>query len=127
MYLRLLSLLAAFTLTAACGPIYETRYSFTPPPDPGGLRCISQCEINRQQCRQFLEIQRQNCLQEERISELEYHNCLAVNPQQQQRCQQRRISCGYEDQSICDEQYRYCYQGCGGAVEGREVCVFNCS
>lgn len=45
----------------SCGPVYETRYSFTPPRSAEGRSCAFQCQNGKLQCQQIEEMQEQRC------------------------------------------------------------------
>ncbi len=109
----------------SCGPIYETRHSFTPPKSAEGRNCTFQCQTVKMQCQQIEEMQEQRCNENARW--------------QQRRCQQdlenrgkkeRWYDCGLEtctaDSERCEETYRSCYQSCGGRVDSTSVCTYNC-
>jgi len=107
---------------AACGPIYQTQYAFTPPPTPEGRVCIMQCEQLRFQCRQNEDLKVQNCENQNRWARAEYERCKRSG---RKDCHDGTIWCS-SDYDRCDEQYRFCYQSCGGQVLATTVCVANC-
>jgi hypothetical protein len=116
--------LGALVLTS-CGPIYETRYTFSPPRSGEGRNCTYQCEHSKQQCREIEEMRAQRC---EEHSRWETERC--------QRDLERRgkkehwYSCGGDscsaDYDRCESSYRSCYESCGGRVNSEEVCTMNC-
>ena len=123
-FLLMLLALAA----AACGPIYETEYSYHPPADPQSRACIAQCNSGKEHCRVSADDKAEN----ERLrcnveASDEYERCLlrAGNDDARKQCSKR--SC-YEstDTSICEADFRSCFQSCGGIVESRQVCTLNC-
>jgi len=121
-----LPIVALTFLICGCGPVYHTDYSFIPPHSSGGQACVYQCENGRYQCRQ--------------IEDLRVERCRDYAYQQQRDCEARIrwdkdrkpkwYECGSEscsaDYDSCDQQYRFCYQGCGGEVKASTRCVSNC-
>ena len=128
---RLLSALLLALLLSACGPMYETRYTFVPPKGSSGQACILQCENNRMQCEQLAEMRFQNC---EDRADREYRDCeheqvFGYDKKGRWTCVDNcycwRDSCE-RDTDRCDALYRTCYQTCGGKVKAQTVCVANC-
>ena len=115
----------------SCGPVYQTDYIFTPPDSDSGYHCTVQCESSKQTCLQLEEIRYERC--EER-AERDYYWCernkiFSFDKKGRRVCVSNcwcyRESC-YRDEETCDENYRSCYQSCGGSVESRTVCISNC-
>ncbi len=109
-----------------CGPIYDTRYHYTPPKNPQGMSCIFQCDNMKMQCEQFEMMRVENCMNQAR---LEQYRC-QDNIRRQNREPKKSecpliISCS-QNMERCDEKYRICYQNCGGQVHAEQICVFNC-
>jgi len=119
--------LGALALLAACAPIQETRYNFLPPKDGPGQACVAQCSASHSACLREADTlaigERDRCELEARQ---DYELCL-TRPvtDSQQRCALRRCEISAEA-AACDEPYRSCFRGCGGTVEGRQVCISNC-
>ncbi|MFH2122059.1 MAG: hypothetical protein ABIJ50_01040 [Pseudomonadota bacterium] len=105
-----------------CGPMYQVHYAFTPPPTPEGRMCIMQCEQLRYQCRRNEDMNKQNCENQNRWARMEYERCKKSGYQD---CYDGRVWCP-TDYEHCDEEYRWCYQSCGGQVAASSVCVANC-
>lgn len=112
------SLILVAVLLVGCGPIYNTQYNYQPPKSQVGVMCVATCEANRGTCRQMQDIQKENC--EER-ADRDYHWCLKHKDPKD--CY--RQSC-FSDYTVCDDQYRSCYQGCGGKITATQVCVAFC-
>jgi hypothetical protein len=100
--------------STSCGPIYDTKYSLTPPSTSEGKTCISQCDNARLQCEQMERLNETVCELRNSICEGKLdcfgfsHFCLA-------------------NYSRCDKHYVNCYQTCGGKVESKKVCVMGCN
>lgn len=108
-----------------CGPIYDTRYTFTPPANETGRVCVNQCENSRFQCQQLIELYSRQC---EDMGRREQQRCqwqLALQGKKEKWYDCPSPSCD-SDTSRCDEQYRGCYQACGGRIDAQTVCVMNC-
>ena len=117
-------------LAASCGPIYETEYRYTPPAASEAQSCVSQCEVGKRQCRSSAELKTENRqLRCEKDAANDYELCFtrAGNDQDRNRCQRKSCSSNtHEDQQLCEDDHRVCFQGCGGVVETQRVCTFNC-
>lgn len=98
----------------SCGPIYDTKYSLTPPLTLEGKSCISQCENSRLQCEQMETLNESICELKKSICESTM-DCFG------------HVSFCMADYSRCDQHYVNCYQTCGGKVDRKEVCVLGCN
>lgn len=126
----LLSLIAAAVL-AACGPVVETRYSYTPPGGSGGMACIQQCEAGRFQCVREARYSQDSCkaAAHER-AERAYHRYLRTL----RRGEKPKHSLSYFDNAYtcqnveaqCKTDYHDCYAACGGQVVAQRICTSGC-
>ena len=135
-------LIAAFGLIfglatlAACGPIYETQYTFHPPGGHRGQACVSSCDADqtagRYQCRREV----QDCENEkQRIAQREYNRYVRWRQDQNLPVDKTlydftpSYSCPWESDctSVCEADYRACFQGCGGRIDAQQVCVMGCN
>jgi hypothetical protein len=106
--------------------MYDTTYNFEPPKSENGRVCIYQCENGRMQCGQLEQMRLDNC---NARSESQRYSC-----EQDIRYRLNRspkwYECGGEscsdETSRCDEQYRACFQACGGRVIAETRCIANC-
>ena len=125
---RLLVAMLLALVAVACGPIYSTEYNYRPPADDQGRACIAQCNAGKTTCRSNADLKAENeRLRCEQDASSEYRRCQnrAVNDAARAECVER--SCNFEaDTGICEGDYRICFQSCGGVVESRQVCTFNC-
>lgn len=125
--LRMLAGLLSLLALTACAPVKETRYNYLPPKDNPGQVCVAQCSAAHSACLKEADKlaagERDRCEMEARQ---EYDLCLA-RPASDSRelCEPRRCSISAEA-AACDPTYRSCFQGCGGTVETRQVCIINC-
>lgn len=126
----LLSLLTVAAL-AACGPVIETRYSYSPPPGSGGMSCIQQCEAGRFQCVRDARYSVDACkASAQRRAEDAYHRYLRTL----RKGEKPEYSLSYFDNSYqcqssesqCKPDYNDCYAACGGQVTARQICTSGC-
>ena len=118
---------AYLTLSSVgCGPMYETRYSFTPPKSANGRTCIFQCDNSRMQCRNFEEMHKSNCEMRGQLEEQRCENDIRYREGREPKWYECSTSSCSADYDRCDEIYRGCYQMCGGEVRSETVCVANC-
>lgn len=111
---------------SACGPMYDTQYTLTPPKNESGRMCVFQCQTSQSQCEELESMRNERC--EER-AEREYQQC-----QWRVQLRERRDPKWYEcskdscssDTQRCLTQFHRCYQACGGTVKAETVCVANC-
>ncbi len=106
-----------------CGPVYKTEYTYRPPQGPQALNCIMQCDNIKRQCYTNEDFSVRACEDENRIARLEYERCVSMK---YDRCWDRSYYCNSADYLYCDEEYRICYQNCGGLITSREICVSGC-
>ena len=126
--MRIGVLAAVLGLLNACAPMTETRYTFLPPEAPEGLACVTRCSTVNSQClaqaEKTAEADRVDC---EEAARQDHDICLMRSPSGDGReaCEIsdcRRVT----DTTACDGPYRACFQDCGGFIESRQVCTFNC-
>ena len=116
----------------ACGPVFKTNYTYIPPKTSQGQACVFQCQNTQQHCEQLEEMRYERCLDR---NEADYYRCLRDQryvynyKKGRQECVENcYCSRGYcsRDEERCGEQYRGCYQTCGGEVLAETICVSNC-
>ncbi len=114
------SLLIPAILLMGCGPTYQYRY--TPPSSPEGRVCVSQCLNSQQQCWNYNQQMYWQCENNRTWAMQNYYQCRNHAPDQR-----ARNSCWYPQgcyvpsSYYCDENYRGCYQACGGLVDAFRV------
>jgi hypothetical protein len=125
---KFLWLLATLTLTA-CGPVYKTDYTYIPPENATARQCLNQCLGMQSACRARAEDRaaRENtaCQQNAMVN---YSVCLATakSDAERNRCSSSSYCNQQPNLSVCDAEYRQCYQNCGGTVISQERCVSGC-
>lgn len=117
---------ATIVMLAACGPVYDTQYHFTPPPSSEGRSCVFQCDNSRLQCRQLEDYKNEDC---QRRAEYDQRRCEDDIYRRKGR-EPKWYECGSSscspDYDRCEQLYRSCYQSCGGRVDQQTVCVSGC-
>ncbi len=120
----------------ACGPMYQTNYTFTPPSTWRGRQCINHCLQRRGFCRSQCSQHNQLCrAQADVLGAVRYsdymHNHHPYRDGKHHYYQTRSIS-DFSNYSAChsdcgcEADYKVCYQNCGGTVTAHTVCVANC-
>lgn len=131
---RLLAPLLLVLTLAACGPIYDTQYHFTPPADPTGRQLVGQCRMSRDMCRQNCEMREMSCKSDARSYGMrEYHRY--VEQRRRERAPIKRSPDSFVSDyhcnsgscvDSCDGNYRACYVESGGTVRAQRVCTAFC-
>ncbi len=111
---------------SGCGPIYDTRYYYTPPQDPSAQSCIFQCENMKMQCEQLEMMKAENSNQRSRMDQDRCRENIRRQGREPKSSECQYFSTYSADTERCESQYRICYQNCGGRVHAEQVCVFNC-
>lgn len=118
-------------MLTACGPIYNTEYSFVPPKSDIAKMCTAQCIQGKNDCEQSCRVDNENCrMRAQQNAMFEY---------KQYKEDQRRMglpisktitdfdrSRSCSNSCHCESTYRACYLECGGEVREHKVCVAFC-
>lgn len=129
-------LLVVAFLVSACGPVYETRYQFTPPTTPQGQLCVNQCQQINLLCRRNCQLESDSCLAREyEQARWRYEDYVRERRAANQPIERSpddfvyRYNCPSSNSCTpaCDNDHRVCYQTCGGQVSATTVCTANCS
>ena len=111
-------------LGCAPGPVYQIKYDYLPPELAEGKGCIQPCENTRIQCEQAVNKE----MEQERLKAHQaYQQCLLS-----QSNTRSPMICNDASQSIKPDYsnslaaYNRCFQGCGGRVEEKNICIRNC-
>lgn len=99
-----------------------TNYRFIPPTSESGKLCISKCEIQSTKCKKDISNSDSGCKEQ---AKQDYDSCSSSgNPADNKgdnptRCNQRYLQnlCTPISYLSCSEDYRNCYQQCGGKEE----------
>jgi len=125
------AMISALALSG-CGPLYQTKYTYTPPTTWQGRQCVNRCINHKSQCQARCRIETQQC----RSNAME-----AARPQYRKyvRAQKRQGKAvvmslsDFADTNSCNDScgcmtdYRQCYNNCGGTVNSQQVCVAFCN
>ncbi len=133
-WVRWVLTVAVLGVLAACGPIYDTQYTLTPPKTSEGRICVQQCQQGRNLCRQGCQVEKQRCLNDARARALlEYQAYVARRTAEKQPVKkslgdfEQTYACGTSScESRCDGDHRTCYGDCGGQVTAQRVCTMFC-
>ncbi len=124
---------AACLLLWGCGPVYETSYTYQSPKSMQGKRCVSQCRQSRTMCKRLCTSETENCkLRARDDASYRYREYVA-----RQRIAHRPIErtpdsfysaahCSRKSCS-CEEDYRACFEMCGGEAIAVKRCVAFCN
>ncbi|NWG45951.1 MAG: hypothetical protein HXY25_05310 [Alphaproteobacteria bacterium] len=131
----MLGLLALLTLLA-CGPIYDTQYSYAPPPTAEGRVCAMQCQQTEAYCARSCDLEAETCRAEQRAEAAEAYERYVRDRSRAGKSIDRSLSdfdqsymCSSSGscRSQCSASYRGCFSACGGAVSAERVCVAFCN
>lgn len=129
--MKKLFILAASLTLSACGPVYETHYTYSAPKSWRGRDCVNQCLNGKTQCKVNDDRQNQQCRNEADLAAgVSYYAYV----EQQKRANQpvtQSLSdfANYSNchaNSDCNSSYNDCYANCGGKVTSYQVCTMFC-
>lgn len=129
------TMLTAALVLSACS---TTEYIYTPPATPEGRACVERCSVAQTACRkdqdEKAEKQLARCEEESHRREMvctlrapiDYATCLRLA-----KTEAQRAACAQEDceqpacqvspsYAMCSNDFRVCYQTCGGTVRAVE-------
>lgn len=109
----LIGFIGAIALFGCAPPI---QYVYTPPASPEGRICAAQCMNSQQQCQMFLSTQYRECQYRWNYEIQLYNQCRRNSGDNKNYCPYPP-ACYSPSTYQCDEQYRACYQLCGGQVQ----------
>lgn len=125
-------IIVCFGLTS-CGPVFKTFYAFEPPKTQTGKNCVNQCNMMKMQCGQLEDQKAANCRQR---ADSAYQECERAARAEVLACKlggNKNCSKPYCSRDICtkntetcDNQYRVCFQNCGGKITSETRCIRNC-
>lgn len=134
LFRRLFLMLAVAATVAACGPVYDTQYHFTPPADPTGRQLAGQCRVVQNMCKQNCQMREHACRADARAEGMmEYQAYVAERRRKNlpiKRSPESFVStymCGSGNcEDACEDDYRGCYVEAGGQIRAQRVCVAFC-
>ena len=129
--LSTLTLISIGLFLTACGPIYNTEYSYVPPKSKIGKMCISQCQQNKMMCEQMNASRKDACLSKARQDALYEFEIYKLQREKEKksidktpRSFERTWQCNQDSQ--CKASFNSCYTTCGGDIYERKVCTAFC-
>ena len=132
-YFQIIAVICSAFLFSACGPIYSNYYEYTPPRSDSGKQCITTCRLVREECRSRERRSYDSCqYRSQRIRrDCEARKHLVWDEKDRDwrcvaNCHCPSNYCSSPDFDSCEEDYRECYQDCGGLVAQYTRCVANC-
>lgn len=132
--IRLTAALMLAAIVAACGPMYDTQYFFTPPSDAAGRQLAGQCRVMSKMCAQNCELRESACRAEAR-EDAQYEYNRYVRQREKEKAKIKKSLSSFVNDSHCsssacendcEEEYRSCYVEAGGQVRSKQVCVAFC-
>jgi hypothetical protein len=133
--IKAICLFLGLAALAACGPVYDTEYTYHPPAGARGQACTASCDADRTGCSYECRRESQDCENEKRmIAEREY-NRYANWRRSQNLAVDKSVydftpsySCPWESEctDVCEANYRACFTSCGGRIDAKQVCVMGC-
>jgi hypothetical protein len=131
MFGNIICSLFMLVLLTACGPIYNTEYTFVPPRSNMGKMCIAQCVQSKSMCQQMCDMRNDNCRAQ---AKMEAHQDYKMYKHERHKeGKEVKKDIGDFDKSYacntncnCEPQFHSCYSACGGQVLEKQVCVAFC-
>jgi hypothetical protein len=147
--MRILLLSLSLLVLTCCGPMYSTRFHFIPPASEQGRMCLNTCLSNKSICQNNCNYNEQNCINNAQwlkmgqvlgnamtrpVPRKHYNPYDPYYPQPYddlgyeynatiRRCNQYK----YSQMNSCENDYRSCYQNCGGQVLEEVYCSAFCN
>lgn len=116
---------------SGCGPIYSTKYEYIPPHSTGGRMCANDCLEAKSHCQQMAQMREDACRDRaHRAALLEFK---AYQEQKKNLGKKVRKTVADFDRgnecsrsTDCDENYKMCFQTCGGTIQANKECIAFC-
>ncbi len=132
-FVPLLMMLILVTFTGCAGQAAKNT-SYIAPNTPGGRMCANQCLEAKGYCRETCNLEERSCLnltQAQAIQDYDKyareqffsHQPADLQPRDFERNDKCSPNSCYDD---CEDNYKSCYQTCGGKVEVTTSCQFLC-
>lgn len=133
MKIRILAVAFVFIGLGACKkPIYETETQWSAPSGEKAKNCVSLCQKSREQCSYLCkkadddcQLNNQNQAQKEYDAYVSQQNYSGLPITRDLNSFYDPLKCTHQS-CQCEEDYRVCYQLCGGKVTDKKRCVANC-
>ncbi len=119
-------------MLAGCGARYQMVYTFFPPHSGGGQACVKQCERSKANCHALCEANDTDCeINAKDQAQREYERYVKQKKIEGAEIM-RDLKSFYDPLQCsktscdCEEDFRACYQMCGGKVKHEKRCIANC-
>lgn len=129
---RSMMTLMILLLLASCVSKYKSVVAYHPPSSKNGQSCVQKCKVTRTNCQSVCHAGETNCDDVAWLrAEDDYDNYLKKQNVEGKPVY-RDLSSFYNplqcDKSACqcEEDFRVCYQMCGGKTSTMKRCVKNC-
>lgn len=129
--IKLIFLLTGFLL-AACSAKYETYYEYKEPASESANICVQQCQLSKNRCQKMCtnddSLCQKNALMQAQLEYKKYINQQLTAGTTASRdlnsfydpLQCAKTSCD------CQQDYKACFQLCGGIIKVKQRCIANC-
>ena len=130
--MRLLALCSLTVAIVACGPVYKTTYTYQPPADPNGQRCTVQCDQSKASCTHLCRVSYDNCSEKSMKAARKKYNAYVAERRAANQKVDKKLHHFLDDSNCirtdcdCEEEYRSCFQLCGGKAIPQKTCVASC-
>ena len=134
--MMLLGLSASLFLLSGCGAAQEHGVTFSAPMTPGGRACVYQCQEAKDYCQSGCDLHQRACVGKVQTQAMiDYDTYVRQQITQHQptdlhaRDFERSGACDDAKKTCtgnCENNYRSCFEECGGVVEQTTSCQFLC-
>ena len=118
-------------LVTACGPVYETHYSYVSPKSWRGKQCVNRCLRDRSRCQSRCQRNNQSCRNTANLAAMPAYLSYVEQAKKNNDPVWKNVS-DFADYSQCnsscdcESNYRQCFTNCGGDVIANTQCVAFC-
>jgi hypothetical protein len=129
--LSLFCFLMITTLISACGPVYQSHYTYAPPHAAMEKKCVAQCLQGKNSCLRLCDLKNQRCVERAHYKGLERYTAYKQEQLRNGKAITKSVSY-FEDRSVCRKacsctiSFNTCYSACGGQVKEHKKCVAFC-
>ena len=130
--IRLVVFCAIALAITACGSVYKTTYHYQPPTDAKGQVCTVQCQQSKKLCQRLCNSSHGTCQkQANEQAQRSYAEYVAERQTNKQPIKKKQrdfvdTSACVQDECECEDEYRSCFQLCGGKAIPQKTCVASC-
>jgi hypothetical protein len=132
---KLLPTLIVSWLVGACGPLYQTTYTYVAPDSVSTRECVQDCTEETQDCVARTEHYYRMCEREdEDMAEHAFRRYRRAREEQKLPVKKsvwdfKSMGCSSyqsEQKAQCNAHYDACFTGCGGQIIPKRECVMFC-